>query len=53
MENKQKFSVITAFEGKPENVFAKRILPFEDAEIKKMMPDKGRYTTKQFHDYAD
>lgn len=32
--------MITEFEGDPENVFAKRILPLEDAEIKKMM--RGR-----------
>lgn len=32
--------MITEFEGEPENVFAKRILPLEDAEIKKMM--RGR-----------
>lgn len=32
--------MITEFEGKPDNVFAKRILPLEDAEIKKMM--RGR-----------
>ena len=32
--------MITEFEGDPENVFAKRILPLEDTEIKKMM--RGR-----------
>ena len=32
--------MITEFEGEPENIFAKRILPLEDAEIKKMM--RGR-----------
>ena len=31
--------MITEFEGEPENVFAKRILPLEDVEIKKMMPE--------------
>ena len=32
--------MITEFEGEPGNIFAKRILPLEDAEIKKMM--RGR-----------
>ena len=32
--------MITEFDGEPENIIAKRILPLEDAEIKKMM--RGR-----------
>ena len=36
--------MITEFEGEPENVFAKRILPLEDAEIKKNLSGNRRTT---------